>query len=80
MCGECFLVHALWKETHGRTNHHDVGGIDLNIKLIPVTFLNIDPGARYRDIQKVLKAPVVPFFAYHPNYSFQYDNAYPILK
>lgn len=39
-------------------------GWNLNIKFLHVTFHKIDTGASYRYIQKVLRAPVVPFLGY----------------
>lgn len=56
------------------------GAIGLNQSLGPVFFQNIGPGRGHgvnaqRYINQVLRPHVVPFFARHPNSTFQQDNA-----
>ena len=56
--------------------------IGLNQKLGPVIFQNIGPGrgngvTAQRYIDQALRPHVVPFFARHPEYTFQHDNARP---
>ena len=56
--------------------------IGLNQRLGPVVFQNIGPGrgngiTAQRYIDQALRPHIVPFFARHPLYTFQHDNARP---
>ena len=58
------------------------GAIGINHAIGPVIFQNIGPGRgqgvnAQRYINQVLRPHIVPFFAQHPNWTFQQDNARP---